>query len=114
MNRTLFVGSLPYRTTEDELREFFSAIGTVEKVRIITDRDTGRARGFAFVEMATEADAQQAIERFNEAEFGGRRLIVNVAKPKEDEGGPRDKRYDESRRDRKTRHDHRNGRDSRW
>ena len=81
MNRKLYVGNLPYETDEAALQELFSQAGTVETVQIMRDRETGRARGFAFVEMATEADAQNAINQLNERPFGGRTLAVNEARP---------------------------------
>ncbi len=81
MNRKLFVGNLPFETTESDLQELFAQAGQVESVRVMRDRDTGRARGFAFVEMATEADASNAIAQLNEQQFGGRALAVNEARP---------------------------------
>jgi RNA recognition motif-containing protein len=81
MNRKLYVGNLPYETDEAALQELFSQAGTVDTVQIMRDRETGRARGFAFVEMATEADAQNAINQLNERPFGGRTLAVNEARP---------------------------------
>ncbi len=81
MSNKLYVGNLSFETSEAELQALFAEAGTVETVNVIRDRDTGRARGFAFVEMASEAEAQAAIDRFNEQSFGGRNLTVNVAKP---------------------------------
>jgi cold-inducible RNA-binding protein len=81
MNRKLYVGNLPYETDEAALQDLFSSAGTVDTVQIMRDRETGRARGFAFVEMATEADAQNAINQLNERPFGGRTLAVNEARP---------------------------------
>jgi RNA recognition motif-containing protein len=81
MNRKLYVGNLPYETDEAALQDLFSQAGTVDTVQIMRDRETGRARGFAFVEMATEADAQNAINQLNERPFGGRTLAVNEARP---------------------------------
>ena len=81
MNSKLYVGNLSFDTTEADLQTLFAQAGTVQAISIIRDRDTGRARGFAFVEMTNEADAQTAIEQFNEQSFGGRNLTVNVAKP---------------------------------
>ena len=81
MSNKLYVGNLSYETSEADLQALFAEAGTVETVNVIRDRETGRARGFAFVEMASEAEAQTAIERFNEQSFGGRNLTVNVAKP---------------------------------
>ena len=87
MGRKLYVGNLPYTTTEDELRDLFSQAGAVDTVNVVRDNATGRARGFAFVEMATDADAQKAIEQFNEQPMGGRNLAVNEARPKPQFGG---------------------------
>jgi RNA recognition motif-containing protein len=81
MNRKLYVGNLPYETDEAALQDLFSSAGTVDTVQVMRDRETGRARGFAFVEMATEADAQNAINQLNERPFGGRTLAVNEARP---------------------------------
>ncbi len=81
MARKLFVGGLPYRTTGDELRDAFAKAGTVETASIVTDRETGRSRGFGFVEMA-DADADSAIAMWNGKEFGGRMLTVSDARPK--------------------------------
>jgi RNA recognition motif-containing protein len=81
MNRKLYVGNLPYETDETALQDLFSQAGAVDTVQIMRDRETGRARGFAFVEMATEADAQNAINQLNERPFGGRTLAVNEARP---------------------------------
>jgi len=87
MGTKLYVGNLSFRTTSEELREAFGALGTVESASVIEDRDTGRSRGFAFVEMATAEEAAAAIEQFNGKEFGGRNLTVNEAKPRADRGG---------------------------
>ncbi|MFQ5540749.1 MAG: RNA recognition motif domain-containing protein [Candidatus Paceibacteria bacterium] len=84
MGKKLFVGNVPYTITEDELKQAFSEAGTVESVAIITDKMTGRPRGFVFVEMATDEEAQKAIEIMNGKEVGGRALNVNEAKPRED------------------------------
>ena len=81
MNNKLYVGNLSFETNETDLQTLFAQAGTVETVNIIRDRDTGRPRGFGFVEMTTEADAQNAIDQFNEQPFGGRNLTVNIAKP---------------------------------
>ncbi|HVW71834.1 MAG TPA: RNA-binding protein [Candidatus Paceibacterota bacterium] len=77
----LYIGGIPYRSTEDELRAAFEEAGTVSSVSIITDRMTGRSRGFGFVEMADEAMAQAAIDRWDGKEFGGRTLSVSFARP---------------------------------
>lgn len=87
MSTKLYVGNLSFRTTSEELRDLFSQAGTVESASVIEDRDTGRSRGFAFVEMATSEDAATAIEQFNGKDFGGRNLTVNEARPKTDRGG---------------------------
>jgi cold-inducible RNA-binding protein len=89
MATKLYVGNLSFRTTSEDLREAFSSAGTVESATVIEDRDTGRSRGFGFVEMATPEDAATAIEQFNGKEFGGRNLTVNEAKPRTDRGGGR-------------------------
>jgi RNA recognition motif-containing protein len=80
--KNLYVGNLPHSTTEAELRTVFQAHGDVEKVSIVTDRETGRARGFAFVEMANAGEAEKAIAALNGTELGGRTLKINEAKPK--------------------------------
>jgi cold-inducible RNA-binding protein len=87
MGTKLYVGNLSFRTTSEELREAFAAVGTVESASVIEDRETGRSRGFAFVEMATPEEATAAIEAFNGKDFGGRNLTVNEAKPRTDRGG---------------------------
>ncbi len=81
----IYVGNLSFDTTEDELRELFSEYGEVIKVSLISDRMTGRSRGFGFVEMATDAEARTAIEQLNGQDFLGRALTVNEAKPREDQ-----------------------------
>ena len=86
MTTKLYVGNLSFKTTSDELREHFSQAGTVESASVIEDRETGRSRGFGFVEMATAEDAQAAIEQFNGKDLNGRNLTVNEAKPKTDRG----------------------------
>ncbi len=80
----LYVGGIPYRTTEDEMRTAFEEAGTVTSVSIISDRMTGRSRGFGFVEMATEAEAQAAIDRWDGKEMDGRMLSVSMARPQGD------------------------------
>jgi cold-inducible RNA-binding protein len=82
MARKLFVGNFPYETGEAELEALFSQAGAVDTVRVMRDMTTGRARGFAFVEMQSDDDAQTAIQRFNGQDMGGRALIVNEARPK--------------------------------
>jgi RNA recognition motif-containing protein len=81
MNKNLFVGSLPYSTTEQSLEEAFSQAGPVVSVKIVTDRATGRSKGFGFVEMETDEGAQKAIAMWHEKEFGGRTIVVNEARP---------------------------------
>ena len=85
--KNIFVGNLSYGATEDELRSLFSAYGAVERVSIPTDRDTGRARGFAFVEMSNPTEAEQAITALNGTNFGGRAISVNEARPRTERGG---------------------------
>ena len=82
MGRKLYVGNLPYETGETELQELFGRAGTVETVRVMRDMATGRARGFAFVEMSSDDEAQKAITELNEFQLGGRGLTVNEARPK--------------------------------
>jgi RNA recognition motif-containing protein len=86
MGRRLYVGNLPYSTTEDQLTELFSRAGKVDNVRVMRDMATGRARGFAFVEMSSDDDAQKAISELHEHQMDGRALVVNEARPKP-EGG---------------------------
>lgn len=86
MGRRLYVGNLPYSTTEEQLTDLFGRAGQVDNVRVMRDMATGRARGFAFVEMASDEDAQKAISEFNDYKLDGRPLVVNEAKPKP-EGG---------------------------
>src|SRR5438876_10090323 len=82
MSRKLYVGNLPYETGEAELQELFGRSGNVESVKVMRDMATGRARGFAFVEMSTDEEAQKAINELNEYQLGGRGLTVNEARPK--------------------------------
>ena len=82
MARKLYVGNLPYETGEQDLQELFASAGSVEKVNVMRDMATGRARGFAFVEMASDEDAQKAITALNNYQYGGRNLTVNEARPK--------------------------------
>lgn len=84
MAKKLYVGGLAYSTTEDSLRDYFSQAGNVESATIITDKMTGRSKGFGFVEMSTDEEAQAAISKFDGQEFEGRSLTVNEARPKED------------------------------
>ncbi|MEN9921187.1 MAG: hypothetical protein RLZZ517_165 [Candidatus Parcubacteria bacterium] len=82
-NKRLFVGGIPYRTTEQDLQDAFSKAGAVTSARIIKERETGRSKGFGFVEMETEEAAQAAIEMWNGKDFDGRELIVNIARAEE-------------------------------
>ena len=82
MSRKLYVGNLPYETAEAELHELFASAGTVESVSVVRDKTTGRPRGFAFVEMSTDEEAQKAIAELNAHQLGGRGLTVNEARPK--------------------------------
>ena len=86
MGRRLYVGNLPYSATEDQLTDLFSRAGQVDNVRVMRDMATGRARGFAFVEMASDDDAQKAVSQLNDYQMDGRPLVVNEARPKP-EGG---------------------------
>jgi len=87
MGKKLYVGNLPFSIQEQDLREIFAQIGAVESVKLITDRETGRMRGFGFVEMTTDELAQAAIQQFNGAELEGRKLTVNEARPMDAAGG---------------------------
>ena len=87
MSTKLYVGNLAFQTTSQELQELFTQAGTVESASVVEDRDTGRSRGFAFIEMSTQDEANSAIEQFNGKEVGGRALKVNEAKPRENRGG---------------------------
>ena len=92
MRMQIYVSNLAWAITEDDLRQLFEAYGTVASVRIITDRDTGRSRGFGFVEMPDAAEAQAAIAGLNGTSFGERTLTVNAAREREERGGPRRQR----------------------
>jgi RNA recognition motif-containing protein len=87
MSRKLYVGNLPYDTGESQLQDLFAQAGSVERVSVMRDMATGRARGFAFVEMSSDDEAQTAIGQFNNYELGGRNLSVNEARPKTAGGG---------------------------
>ena len=87
MSKKLYVGNLAFQTTSQELQQLFGQAGTVQSASVVEDRDTGRSRGFAFVEMSSEEEATSAIEQFNGKEVGGRALKVNEAKPRENRGG---------------------------
>jgi RNA recognition motif-containing protein len=85
--KNIFVGNLSFGATEDAVRSLFEQYGTVDRVSIVTDRDTGRAKGFGFVEMSGDAEAERAINSLNGQELDGRNLTINEARPKEDRGG---------------------------
>ena len=87
MSNKLYVGNLSFDTSAQDLDEMFGEVGTVESTNVIEDRDTGRSRGFAFVEMSTKEEAQDAISQLNGKEIDGRELKVNEAKPRENRGG---------------------------
>ncbi|MCX8157956.1 MAG: RNA-binding protein [Verrucomicrobiae bacterium] len=103
----LYVGNLSYKTTDADLQDYFSQAGVVTSCNVMLDKFTGRSRGFAFVEFATEEEAKKAVEQFHNKEFQGRPLTVNIARPREerpprpagDRGGYRPQRF-EDRRDR--------------
>jgi RNA recognition motif-containing protein len=86
MSTKLYVGNLSFNTTNQDLNDLFGQIGTVESANVVEDRETGRSRGFGFVEMASQADAENAISQLDGKEFDGRNLKVNEAKPREDRG----------------------------
>ncbi len=87
MGKKLYVGNLPFSATEGSVSDLFSQIGGVDSVRLITDRDSGRSKGFGFVEMASDEDAEKAISELNGKEFEGRALTVNEARPQEPRSG---------------------------
>lgn len=87
MGKKLYVGNLSYEVTDAALEQMFAAHGTVESAQVIMDRDTGRSKGFGFVEMKNDQEAQAAIQALNSKEVGGRALTVNEARPREDRGG---------------------------
>lgn len=91
MGRKLYIGNLAYKVSESALSDEFAQFGTVESVKIISDRDTGRSKGFGFVEMSTDSEAQSAIDGLNGRELDGRPLVVNEARPQErsSKGGPK-------------------------
>jgi RNA recognition motif-containing protein len=103
METKLYVGNLAYTTTDSGLQTLFSQAGVVKSVQVIKERDTGRSKGFGFVEMSTEEEAQKAITLLNGKEFDGRKLNVNLARPKEERGGSRGgsrSRYSDNRSNR--------------
>lgn len=83
MNKKLYVGNLAYETNNDDLEKAFAVFGTVESANVLTDRDTGRSKGFGFVEMSSESEANAAIEGLNGTNLSGRDVVVNIAKPQE-------------------------------
>ena len=85
--KNIFVGNLSFQTTEQDIRALFEAYGAVDRVNIVTDRDSGQSRGFAFVEMTNDAEGDRAIEAINGRDLGGRSLNVNEARPKSEGGG---------------------------
>ncbi|HZG52422.1 MAG TPA: RNA-binding protein [Pyrinomonadaceae bacterium] len=87
MSMKLYVGNLNFKTTGEDLQELFGQVGTVESASVVMDRETGRSRGFGFVEMATKEEGEAAITQFNGKDFNGRNLSVNEARPREDRGG---------------------------
>ncbi|HEX8140989.1 MAG TPA: RNA-binding protein [Pyrinomonadaceae bacterium] len=87
MSMKLYVGNLAFQTSSEDLQELFAQAGTVESASVVEDRETGRSRGFGFVEMASKEEGQKAIEQFNGKELNGRNLNVNEARPREDRGG---------------------------
>ena len=87
MSNKLYVGNLSFRVTSEDLQEYFGAAGAVESANVVFDRETGRSRGFGFVEMADEDSANNAIAQFNGQEYDGRNIVVNEARPREDRGG---------------------------
>jgi len=89
MGKRLYVGNLAYSVNDSELQQMFEQHGTVASAQVVMDRDTGRSKGFGFVEMGTEAEAASAIEALNNAQIGGRTLTVNEARPKTEGGGGR-------------------------
>ena len=86
MSNKLYVGNLSFRVTSEDLQEYFAGAGAVESANVVFDRETGRSRGFGFVEMASAEDANSAIAQFNGQEYEGRNIVVNEAKPREDRG----------------------------
>lgn len=98
MGKSLYVGGIPWKTTAEELEEAFSEFGDVVKAVVITDKETGKSRGFGFVEMADDNEAEVAIQKMDGADFNGRRIKVNVATQKKNDGGPKRERSNHDRR----------------
>jgi len=98
MEVKLYVGNLSYTTSEDDLRTLFAQAGTVASVAVIKDRDSGQSKGFAFVEMSTQAEAEKAIAQFNGKDFQDRALTVNLARPREERSGSGPRRSGGNRR----------------
>lgn len=97
MSTKLYVGNLAFRTTSQELQDLFAQAGTVQSASVVEDRETGRSRGFAFVEMSTNEEAAAAIDQFNGKDLGGRMLKVNEAKPRENRAGSGGRNFGGSR-----------------
>ncbi len=117
MGRRLYVGNLPYKTTDEDLQQLFSQAGPVDNVRVMRDMATGRARGFAFVQMMNDEAAQAAIAKFHQFQMEGRPLVVNEARPKpegEGGGGGRPPRFDRQDRGDRGDRDSGRGREPRW
>lgn len=111
MNSKIYIGNLSYTTTEDDLRTLFSQAGTVVSVTMIKDRDTGRSKGFAFVEMGAQSEAEQAIKMFNGTNLADRQIRVDMAQPRKEFSPPRSRdRFDQGRRDRRRRGPNRSSR----
>ena len=87
MSTKLYVGNLSFRVTSEDLQDYFAGAGSVESANVVFDRETGRSRGFGFVEMSSEDDANSAIAQFNGQEYDGRNMVVNEARPREEGGG---------------------------
>lgn len=118
MSTKLYVGNLAFQTTSQDLQDLFAQAGTVQSASIVEDRETGRSRGFAFVEMSSNAEAAAAIDQFNGKEIGGRALKVNEAKPRENRNGSGGRNFGSNRGGFRGGH-HRNGsggghREPRW
>lgn len=99
MGKKIYVGNLPFTTTNESLSEIFSSFGQVDSSKVVMDRDTGRSKGFGFVEMSAAEDADAAIEKLHGSDFGGRALTVNEARPVEKRDTPRGGGYRENRPD---------------